>query len=560
VITTNFDPRGPRDPRDLRERPRSPPPRSVRPRDDNPSYLSPVSAPAPRNHQRHHSTTPPEMDRLTVSRRDRDGKDRGSTRYHGPGEPRQSGYPISQSRPPIRIAEDDVTYTNFREDFRDQFARDPPQSQRRLRDDSYTRGDRPVSMMGPPDWKPVRERRDIRDSGPPPSASRQFERMDRPDTSRRLGPESDSDRDAPRRRNSTRNPVVHQSKDEDYDRRQVAKQSRDRHDDSGKVLRDRDHDKLNRPIEPRRIPRSRETSPVELKRIPRSRDSSPEQRSGIKKGIAAVGLGGLAAAGIVGARHNDIRDKVEKVEESDSDRRKERRRRKHRERGLEEDEDALVEHGSRADKGIAEVDTNGKAEDPEENGHRHRKHRRRRHRHRDENDQEIASESSSDKPVKFSAREETVPRGMEESDASESESRPRDMNKEILPTGLGLRTISPGEDEDDRPRRVALVEPPKDEERPKPKGILKRRLHPFPEDSNPVREGVAPLKEAGKDGVPPGARWTKINRVLVNPEALEKAKLRFEERDDYVIVLQVLTKEAIANLAEKTREIRGKCS
>jgi zinc finger CCCH domain-containing protein 13 len=69
---------------------------------------------------------------------------------------------------------------------------------------------------------------------------------------------------------------------------------------------------------------------------------------------------------------------------------------------------------------------------------------------------------------------------------------------------------------------------------------------------------VAPLKEAGKEGVPPEARWTKISRMLVNPEALEQARERFEEREDYVIVLRVISKDEIAKLAEKTREIRGK--
>lgn len=552
VITTNFDSRDVRDSRDLRDRPRSPVSRSGRPRDDASAYLSPVLAVPPRNHQRHHSATPTEMDRLTVARRDRDGKDRAATRYHGPGEARPSGYPVPPSRPPIRIAEEDVSYTGPRE----QFARDYPQ--RRPRGDSYTRAERPVSMMGPPDWKPVRERRDIRELGPPPSASRQFERLDRLDTSRRVGHESDSDRDAPRRRNLTRNPVVHQTKDDDYGRRNIPKYPKDRYEDDGRPSRDRDYEKLDRPAESRRIPRSRESSPTDSRRIPRSRDSSPEQRSGIGKGLAAVGLGSIAAAGLAGARHRDGRDKTDKLEESDSDRPKERRRRKYRERGPEEDDDALVEHGHRKERDVPEEKNNDKIEDNEEDGHKHRRHRRRRHKHRDENDQEVASESSSDKPVQFSAREETVPRGMEESDISDSESRPRDAIGEVLPTGLDQRTIPPGEDEDDRPRRVALVEPPKDEERPKPKGILKQRLVPFPEDPNPAREGVAPLKEAGKDSVPPGARWTKINRVLVNPEALEKSKLRFEERDDYVIVLQVLTKDKIAKLAEKTREIRGK--
>jgi len=42
----------------------------------------------------------------------------------------------------------------------------------------------------------------------------------------------------------------------------------------------------------------------------------------------------------------------------------------------------------------------------------------------------------------------------------------------------------------------------------------------------------------------------------VNPEALEEAKERFEERLDCVIVLRVLTKEEIQKLADRTKEIR----
>lgn len=44
----------------------------------------------------------------------------------------------------------------------------------------------------------------------------------------------------------------------------------------------------------------------------------------------------------------------------------------------------------------------------------------------------------------------------------------------------------------------------------------------------------------------------------MNPEALEAAHERFEERLDCVIVLRVLTKEEIQKLADRTREIRGK--
>ncbi|KAJ6164493.1 hypothetical protein N7470_003165 [Penicillium chermesinum] len=101
------------------------------------------------------------------------------------------------------------------------------------------------------------------------------------------------------------------------------------------------------------------------------------------------------------------------------------------------------------------------------------------------------------------------------------------------------------------------VEPaaPKAPEAP-PKGILKTPRASFPEEKNPVREGVAPLKDATKKGIPPGARWTKIDRRLVNPEALEKGNERYEERPEYVIVLRVLSKEEIQAYAVKTQEIR----
>jgi len=121
----------------------------------------------------------------------------------------------------------------------------------------------------------------------------------------------------------------------------------------------------------------------------------------------------------------------------------------------------------------------------------------------------------------------------------------------------------PRDDESTTSSRVKIVEPPKaDRDSPppfeKPKGILRKPTEKFPEDPNPIREGVAPLKDATpKKGIPPDARWTKIDRRLVNPEALEEAKERFEERLDCVIVLRVLTKEEIQKFADRTRELRG---
>lgn len=93
---------------------------------------------------------------------------------------------------------------------------------------------------------------------------------------------------------------------------------------------------------------------------------------------------------------------------------------------------------------------------------------------------------------------------------------------------------------------------------PATKGILRKPTEKFPEDPNPVLEGVAPLKDASKKkGIPPDARWTKIARRMVNPEALEEAKERFVERLDCVIVLRVLTKEEIQKFATRTAELRG---
>ncbi|KAH0495584.1 hypothetical protein TgHK011_009123 [Trichoderma gracile] len=129
------------------------------------------------------------------------------------------------------------------------------------------------------------------------------------------------------------------------------------------------------------------------------------------------------------------------------------------------------------------------------------------------------------------------------------------------------RSASPA-GEDDRGRdlvlrnpeekQVRVVSPPREKKEEKPlKGILKQPSAKFPEELNPIREGVAPHKEDKKlKEVPPGARWTKINRKIVNPEALEIGKERYELRDDFVIVLRVLSKEEIQAYAAATQVLR----
>ncbi|KAJ4349199.1 hypothetical protein N0V95_004782 [Ascochyta clinopodiicola] len=133
---------------------------------------------------------------------------------------------------------------------------------------------------------------------------------------------------------------------------------------------------------------------------------------------------------------------------------------------------------------------------------------------------------------------------------SQAPSRYNDRDLVVEPESLDkLNPDAPG-------KSVQIVVPRKDQS-PPIKGILRKPTEKFPEDPEPIREGVAPHKDSlkGKD-IPVGARWTRIDRKLVNPEALERAKERFEERQDCVIVLRVLTKEEIQKLADKTKQIR----
>ena len=121
--------------------------------------------------------------------------------------------------------------------------------------------------------------------------------------------------------------------------------------------------------------------------------------------------------------------------------------------------------------------------------------------------------------------------------------------------GRGRTLAVPAHEE----RQVRVVSPPRDKPEPKPiKGILKQPKPKFPEDPNPIREGVAPHKTDEKlREVPVDARWTKISRKIVNPEALTIGKERFEERDDFVVVLRVLSKEEIQAYAAATATLRG---
>ncbi|KXX82782.1 hypothetical protein MMYC01_200765 [Madurella mycetomatis] len=117
-------------------------------------------------------------------------------------------------------------------------------------------------------------------------------------------------------------------------------------------------------------------------------------------------------------------------------------------------------------------------------------------------------------------------------------------------------------DDGTEPSTVRIAEVPavrdRHEDKKKPiKGILKPPTSKFPEDPNPIREGVAPRNDdKSKSSAPSGARWTKITRKIVSPEALRVGNERFEVRDDFVIVFRVLSKEEIIAYAEATNSLR----
>ncbi|KAJ5397559.1 hypothetical protein N7509_005672 [Penicillium cosmopolitanum] len=115
---------------------------------------------------------------------------------------------------------------------------------------------------------------------------------------------------------------------------------------------------------------------------------------------------------------------------------------------------------------------------------------------------------------------------------------------------------SPSQSRDDVRKPITVEPAAQKEPESAPKGILKAPRQSFPEEPNPIREGVAPLKDANKQGIPPDARWTKIDRRLVNPEALDAGNERYENRSEYVIVLRVLSKDEVQMYAVKTQEIR----
>ncbi|KAJ5176660.1 uncharacterized protein N7482_002537 [Penicillium canariense] len=392
--------------------------------------------------------------------------------------------------------------------------------------------DRPMSMNiaeDHPQW--LIRSKDHRHHGPPPT-SRGLERMDREGRPRSSARGFDEHRETSR----TRAPVGHDralvvlphESDDGYDSYSDSHHRRHRHHRS-------------RPEEGRRHVDDRSPRP---------------HNGGSDRALAVAGLGTAALA-------NGYSDA------SDYDHRPGRRR--HRRREAERDYDSAQPSTREfADSGPSNPERSKQLYMGPSDAHHRDSRSRRQSRRRSGSDTEVYTDDEDlhkyrHEPSAAPYRSRHSSTDTSSADDRSAGRRPRDQShhrsrsQRVAEDGRSNETRSlTATDHIDDVRKPIAVEPPvtKEPEQPAPKGILKPPKKAFPEEPNPIREGVAPLKDANKNGIPPTARWTKIDRRLVNPAALEAGNERYEERSEFVIVLRVLTKEEIQAYALKTQEIR----
>ena len=249
-----------------------------------------------------------------------------------------------------------------------------------------------------------------------------------------------------------------------------------------------------------------------------------------------IGAAGVAATGLVAEAIKHRHDKDASDDENEKDgQEKPRRRRRHK------DPDQ-------------EISARGEETDDDR---RERRRRRRREREERENRERADEEPGALKDsAQYADQERSAKKPEDHADSGEESTRRSRRRHRRERKNSGDSSSDETALKNKERSRVRVVSPPKELEK-KPKSILRPPTQKFPEDPAPVREGVAPLKDAGKKGVPVNARWTKVDRRLVNPEALEAGNERYEERADYVIVLRVLSREEIEQYAEITQELRS---
>ena len=562
------------------EKSASPLPR-YRVREDEPYYIQPassLSSSSQRDAHRNYSADSKDIERYLAGDRDlRDRSDRNGYR----GTTARGAYNIN--------VPSDRGYGYEYTDRREQMYQDTAPRPRQRREsisgsvsgNSSGRRERPISMTGMEDYLP---KVSSRETGPPVS-TRGFDKIERAGSLRQnyQSRENDTssrdyaiargqdDSDSLQRRRSTKAPVaVHQDQDDGYssyreERSEPHRKHRHHHhksrrdessdrrgDDRGQVIRN-DHDEDSRRDTEEKARRRRESrkdrDEIEEKdRRPRDDHHGEKHRH---REDFALGATSAAAAGLIaeGIRHRHDRER------NSPDKDVEKRDRK---RDVDRDRTAVAQPLS---------ESSGPSGENSDDDRREQRRQRRKGREAKEQeayrgrlDQESRSLQEAQGRSESYERNARQPAELKRDDEQEKRHHHRRHHDDTDDAGSDDTESSNDSSPDPQEKRksvVRILDPAKDKEpEVRPKGILRPPREKFPEDPAPIREGVAPLKDAGKKGIPPNARWTKIDRKLVNPEALEMGNERFEERVDSVIVLRVLSKEEIEQYAKRTQEIR----
>lgn len=540
-----------------------------------------------RHHQRHSSLNTTDPGHLVPSDR----------------EPREKSYRLSTATKPAireRQGETDRDYGFEYTDAREALVQDPVYRQR-SRKDSYNSAARPTSMILPDGYTS----RSNRDAGPPVS-SRGFENIGRSE-SQRQGYRARDDERLPKeyrrddREVSSRKPVrpdiaLHQPSDDVYadeesrhhrprkvpaeDERLDAKprprkederlepRTRDGHDDRSDRSGEERHRKHRHKHHHRDHDRHKEDDDRDhrdhrVREEPRDkREKNDDGRS--SNGMLAGAGAAAAATGLAAEEYRRNRHKESRPEERSSRRHRDdleedkpsrrhqddeeesRRSRRPRDHLGEPARDALE---------TSSISTGPSISENEDREYREAREEERRARHNAE---------AFIGPIEPALREQASYERRPEPDYTRHHRtyRPRrhhSRTRDEDSYSSSSSSSSSDSEDDKKPRQPRLVEASNEDKPPPapPKGILRKPRDKFPEHPATEREGVAPHKDdLKKKNVPPGARWTKINRQLVNPEALEQDGIRFNEFPDHVIVLKVMDKEEIMKYAKKTAEIR----
>lgn len=569
------------------EKPPGPLALANRPHRDEDYYIQPASSSSRREHHRNY--THGSIDTTRMGAAEREARDRWEHGvYQRPSSIR--GVPgsvrgVYNTDPPYYRSHDlgerepGYEYT----DRREQVYRDTEPRPRTRRDSNAGRRERPISMAGLEDYLP-RTNPSGRELGPPIAMdNRGFNTGERTNLGRsgslkqsHRRPDNELPRDyiredynPSRARTSSGVPVVHQDYPKDYPahRREVrdTTEVRSRKPGAPSIPEQRKEKERNENLDEQygrstddrstryhdrghRRGHEREDRDHRMREDDRARGQEISANRLVSNAAAAAAGAGIAAEGS--------------------------RRRHHRHDHNKEESDPIEErvrnddHGHQTKGEDPRMDSSSSTEDSDEEKHErrgvHRRHRETREGKEVENHpkdsgpvaplvaETVHEESSREQPTR-----NEVPRIDE---PSRSSRRHHHHHSHTPEKDSYSEDSASSEAPEKKPRQVRVVTPSEDPREPEPpiKSILRQPREKFPEDPAPVREGVAPLKDAGKKGIPPNARWTKIDRKLVNPEALLAGNERFEERPDYVIVLRVLTKEDIEAYALKTQEIRAK--